>query len=117
MITYLISLLFVVIPSENVFNEINLEDIRKAQDFHELTHINEKCKVYSFNMVIVPIARNVDVIEVINSSDKLNERSLLELAKVKVGDVIYLEQIKSVADCHLYQGSDYKNYILKITAE
>lgn len=117
MITYLISLLFIVFPSDSTFNEINLKDIRKAQDFHDLTHINEKCKVYSFNMVIVPIARNIDVVEIVNSSDKLNERSLRKLAKVKVGDIIYLEQIKSVADCHLYQGNGYKNYILKITTE
>lgn len=116
MITYLISLLFIVFPSDAVI-EVNLADIQKAQDFHQLTHVNENCEIISFNLIVMPKENNGDIVEVINRGKKLNEKSLRQLAKAKVGDSVYLDKVKSVADCLHYQGDGHQNFVLKIAAE
>ena len=116
MITYLINLLFMAFPSEAII-EVNLTDIQKAQNFHQLTHVNENCAIISFNLIVMPKDNNGNIVEVINQGEKLNEKSLRQLAKVKVGDTVYLDKVKSVADCLKYQGVGHQNFVLKIAAE
>lgn len=88
-------------------------EFSETSTIYEIVKTNENCQIISFEFTLVSKKEN-SIITFKNTSSTLNQEIQYISSQCCSGDKVYIDKIKSVADCLRYQKNGNLKFVIEI---